>query len=150
MSAASHSQALGTASGTNAAASHHRDNDEHSSIVQLAGPVSALAIEVLHGRIGCAVFLDEEQQLLLCEDLPCDFAFHDQAAASSARDTAAPPENVEVGSATGHEARNVPANSDAWNGYVGSRKCGTALGFERLLCFASTETLLRPNSAVAV
>nr|DBA11336.1 TPA_inf: MSH5 [Sporisorium reilianum f. sp. reilianum] len=120
MSAASHSQALGTASGTNAAASHHRDNDEHSSIVQLAGPVSALAIEVLHGRIGCAVFLDEEQQLLLCEDLPCDFAFHDQAAASSARDTAAPPENVKVGSAAGHEARNVPANSDAWNGYVGS------------------------------
>nr|WJN24927.1 DNA mismatch repair protein [Ustilago tritici] len=41
-------------------------------------PITALAIETQHAKFGCAVFVEEEQQLLLCEDLSCDFAFDDR------------------------------------------------------------------------
>ncbi|KAJ1031146.1 hypothetical protein NDA18_002365 [Ustilago nuda] len=41
-------------------------------------PITALAIEAQHAKFGCAVFVEEEQQLLLCEDLSCDFAFDDR------------------------------------------------------------------------
>nr|DBA11335.1 TPA_inf: MSH5 [Sporisorium graminicola] len=125
MSAASHSQALGTASETPAAASRHGGYDEHSSVNHptIAGPSSALAIEVVNGRFGCAVFLNEEQQLLLCEDLPCDFAFHDEHAVPSARDTVAPllVEHETMAPSEAVEAAGTDlANSAAHYGYVGS------------------------------
>ncbi|CDS02060.1 hypothetical protein [Sporisorium scitamineum] len=119
---ATHSQALGAASETPATASLHADNDEHSSIDQAAGPISALALEVLHGRIGCAVFLDEEQQLLLCEDLPCGLAFRDQVGMSSARNAVVPPGNVEQETAAGDAARTASAYDDPSHGYIGSCK----------------------------
>lgn len=117
--AATHSQAFGTASETPAAASLRADNDEHSSVDQAAGPSSALAIEVLHGRIGCAVFLDQDQQLLLCEDLPCAFAYNDQGAVSSARDTQVLPGTDEHDRAAGDAVGDVPAYRDTSSGYVG-------------------------------
>nr|WJN24919.1 DNA mismatch repair protein [Pseudozyma flocculosa] len=121
MSATTLSQALGTASETHAAASLPHQDDEHSSLgYGAAAPTSALAIEVLHGRIGCAVFLDEEQQLLLCEDLPCDFAFDDQPPVPSARHTVPQVGNVEPEIATPPANNIASAYGDSAHGYVGS------------------------------
>ncbi|SPO20146.1 related to MutS protein homolog 5 [Ustilago trichophora] len=87
MSATTPSLALGSASGRTPAASLPADGDNRASIDQSAVPISALAIEALHGRFGCAVYVEEEHQLLLCEDLPGDFAVHDNGQLASARTT---------------------------------------------------------------
>lgn len=79
MSATTPSQALASASESAPTDSTPANNDDRFSVdQQLANPVSALAIEAHLGRFGCAVLVQEEQQLLLCEDLPCTFAFDDQ------------------------------------------------------------------------
>ncbi|SPO21065.1 related to MutS protein homolog 5 [Ustilago trichophora] len=87
MSATTPSHALGSASETTPAASLPADRDNCSSVDQSTVPISALAIEALHGRCGCAVYVEEEHQLLLCEDLPWDFVVHDNGQLTSARTT---------------------------------------------------------------
>lgn len=87
MSATTPSHALGSASERTPAASLPPDGDNRSSVDQSASPISALAIEALHGRFGCAVYVEEEHQLLLCEDLPWDFVVHDNGQLASARTT---------------------------------------------------------------
>lgn len=76
MSASTHSQERSVPS-ESARATSLAEDDDQASTHQESQPISALAIEVHHGKFGCAVFLEEEQQLLLCEDLPCDFALGD-------------------------------------------------------------------------
>lgn len=69
-----------SASEAAAAASLPTNNVPPSVDVESAqgAPISALAIEAQHGKFGCAVFEEEDHQLLLCEDLSCDFAFDDR------------------------------------------------------------------------
>nr|WJN24918.1 DNA mismatch repair protein [Moesziomyces parantarcticus] len=66
-----------TTPSANARAATH-DEEDRSSTALRDLPLSAVAIHVQRGHLGCAVFVEEEQQLLLCEDLPCDFFFHQQ------------------------------------------------------------------------
>nr|WJN24921.1 DNA mismatch repair protein [Pseudozyma thailandica] len=60
-------------------------DDDAASVHQQDDPISALAIDFQHGKCGFAVFLEEEQQLLLCEDLSCDFAFDNNTQMPSVR-----------------------------------------------------------------
>ncbi|KAJ9476686.1 MutS-like protein [Pseudozyma hubeiensis] len=120
MSAITHSQAIRTASEVAATASLPAESEVTTNTRLQNGPTSAIAIEVLHGRLGCALFLEEEQQLLLCEDLPCDFAFDNRDAVSTAH-IAGP--NNEVAGAEGvpiaAESDNVAVGHPSY-GYVGS------------------------------
>lgn len=77
MSATDQTDNLGAPSQTAPIASQPARNSRASSL-QAEAYISAVAIEVQNGRCGLAVFVEEEQQLLLCEDLPCDFAFDDR------------------------------------------------------------------------
>ena len=52
--------------------------DQAYSMRQTDDHITAIAIDFQHGRCGVAVFVEEEHQLLLCEDIPCDFAFDDR------------------------------------------------------------------------
>ncbi|KIS72050.1 uncharacterized protein UMAG_12155 [Mycosarcoma maydis] len=120
MSTVTHSQALGSASETIAAASFPVQDDTHASVNQQSDPTSALAIEVLHGRMGCAVYLNDEQQLLLCEELPCAFAFDDRDPVSAARDIGPLSENPEPEVAAAVIGNNIPAFGHPSYGLVGS------------------------------
>lgn len=120
MSTVTHSQALGSASETIAAASFPVQDDTHASVSQQSDPTSALAIEVLHGRMGCAVYLNDEQQLLLCEELPCAFAFDDRDPVSAARDIGPLSENPEPEVAAAVIGNNIPAFGHPSYGLVGS------------------------------
>lgn len=127
MSASTHSQALGTASETAAPASVPPQGNEHAPKHQQTGPASALAIEVMHGRMGCAVFLDEEQQLLLCEDLPCDFAFNDGELLPAAREAAVPndDDDIEPEGTADVAVDDVPAYGHPSYGIIGSCEYGS-------------------------
>ena len=132
MSAATHSQALGTASETHAAASLAHEDDEHLHLGMGTAPTSALSIEVLHGRMGCAVFLEEEQQLFLCEDVACDFAFHAHAPVPSARGTVPSTEEQEPKAGVPRAIDTPPAYADPACGYLDScqyHRPGYALPF---------------------
>ncbi|GAK62190.1 uncharacterized protein PAN0_001c0388 [Moesziomyces antarcticus] len=61
-----------TTPSANARAATHDQGDRASTALRELS-LSAVAIHVQRGHLGCAVFVEEEQQLLLCEDLPCDF-----------------------------------------------------------------------------
>lgn len=110
MSATTPSHALGSIGGSAPAVSLQADDvDDRSIDGRSALLVSALAIEAQHGRFGCAVYIEEEQQLLLCEDLPCDFAFDEQER---------PPSNQAAGGQTehheeGHHFHGDPAAAGA-------------------------------------
>ncbi|SNX81798.1 related to MutS protein homolog 5 [Melanopsichium pennsylvanicum] len=86
MSVTSPSHALGSANETVPVSSLLANEEGNRSTVEPRAPyISALAIEAHLGRFGCAVFVEEEHQLLLCEDLPCDFAFDDRDQLPSVR-----------------------------------------------------------------
>nr|DBA11333.1 TPA_inf: MSH5 [Pseudozyma hubeiensis] len=120
MSAITHSQAMRTASEAAATASLPAESEDTTNARMQNGSTSAIAIEVMHGRLGCAVFLEEEQQLLLCEDLPCDFAFDDRDAVSTAHIAGL---NNEVAGAEGvpiaTDSNDVAVGQPPY-GYVGS------------------------------
>uniref|UniRef100_V5F3J5 DNA mismatch repair protein MutS core domain-containing protein n=1 Tax=Kalmanozyma brasiliensis (strain GHG001) TaxID=1365824 RepID=V5F3J5_KALBG len=122
MSATTPSNALGDAGETLASASLPSANDDRSSIDRPGGPITALAIEVLHGHIGCAVFSEEEQQLLLCEDLPYFFAFRERDSAASARRAqSSMQDDQEGGNTTAAAAQNaVPGFGHPSHGFIES------------------------------
>lgn len=73
MSSAPPSDAVNaTTPSANARAATH-DQEDRASTALRDLPLSAVAIHVQRGHLGCAVFVEEEQQLFLCEDLPCNF-----------------------------------------------------------------------------
>lgn len=122
MSATTPSQALGDAGETLTAASHSAANDRHSLLDHRDGPLTALAIEVCKGHIGCAVFSEEEQQLLLCEDLPYRFAFREEHVAPSAFATSASAnESGEGGEALAAQSA-APSFSHPSYGHIESRE----------------------------
>lgn len=61
---------------TDEAQVRHPDVDEFDSIndggFSKHVPVTALALDVYHGKLGCVVFNEDEHELLLCEDLTFD------------------------------------------------------------------------------
>ena len=106
---------------TNLASSPPGD-DQISSLHPSDDPISALAIEFQHGRCGFAVILEEEHQLLLCEDLPCDFAFDDNDQLSSVRTAEADAEQGEEMDNIGAAPQTVPAFGHPSYGVVESCK----------------------------
>ncbi|SPC65565.1 related to MutS protein homolog 5 [Ustilago sp. UG-2017b] len=70
-------------------------------------PITALAIEAQHAKFGCAVFVEEEQQLLLCEDLSCDFAFDDRDQPDLMSVPAPNPIQARVNTGDGHGNNNA-------------------------------------------
>jgi len=118
MSASTHSQER-SAPSDSARATSLAEDDDQASTHQANQPISALAIEVHHGKFGCAVFLEEEQQLLLCEDLPCDFALGDQDQPESILNANAQPGQIEnreedaANTGEGGDARNAGSAADA-------------------------------------
>lgn len=91
-----------------------------SSIERTVASISALAIEVHQSRMGCAVFVEEEHQLLLCEDLSCAFAFDGRDQLPSVQNHDLHSEQGAVGSDESAAKRTAAAFGHPSYGFVDS------------------------------